>query len=1419
MLSTRREVNELMTALATLHASAGRPDDRQLETYASLAGHQLSRSTANMLRHGRGNPRWETVEAYIAACRHFADRQHASESIPPEYFDISRWQALYEKVGGFRAGNRSQKSQRHRAVAVRLPRSPHSPARLLDPENGVVEFIGRVAELNALLEWCADDTAERMRLLTGPGGIGKTRLALQLAKMLAERGWRCEWLGDRQETRLLSDIRAADNDSLFLIVDYAETRIGLEELIRAVAVDDGPIRVLLLARSAGQWWEQLAAGEGAVRDLVLNAGSAGVPLGEILDDQLADEDAILRAVPAFASALGVVPPEYVEVATQSRPARALELHAAALVAVLDWIDDPYQPPQVSLDGVLEELLRHEEHFWLGSARAQSLQVGSAGLTNAQLRQMIAVGCLLGASDQDEAVALLRRVRGVPASEKLAVWLRELYPPGHGSKDWLGAMQPDRLAERFIVGQLSESETLARACLTELDERQARRAILLLARAATGDIGAERLLRRLLPLAAKVVEDIDAPLGTLVSIANAIPYPSVALGTAHSVITRRILAFPETNSHPVAHAYWLRVRGLTLSQLGRPREALTLIQRAVDLYRNLVSDNSGRYSPNLAASLTNLGTIYSDIGRSDDALSVAEESASLYRDLAAVNPGRYQIPLTAALTKLGERYAELGRTVDALSVTGEATNLVLELASAHPESYEAEAAFTLNHFGARLSEASRAEEALKATRRAVDLYRRLASANPDRYKPDLASAMAQLGARYSVAGWLADAAAVTLEATGLVRDLFLVNPDQYRSDMARYLASLGGQFRDQGRLEEALGIEREAITLYRTLEAGNPGSHQPELAAALSALGNVLAGLSRGPEALAATQESVGLYRHLATMNPEKYLFLLGNCLTILAARLSDLGRVNDALISEEEAVELYRKLAADADRYQPCLALALMVLGARYAQLGRTADALAVERSALHLYRRLAQADPARYRPNLALGLLIIGTQLSLSGRSRDALPPELEAVDLYRDLATEYPRLYRNGLAACLTNLSFRLSDLDRPAEALAVTQEAATLYAELVGNEGRPEILLSRSSTALETARDPKDPVPEGVVSHYRSLAATDPGRYRPDLALSLIGLQTKLSELDSPAEALAEVQEAVDLYRELSTADPDWYHPNLALSIRILGAMLAERGRHAEALAAEQEAVDLYRELAAESGGAYRTELAASLTKLGRSLSDNDRAPEALAATQEAVTLYQGLMTKIGRYTAQPGSAATITPSTDSGNPGDQAPAAYERVALYRTLAAVNPGRHRPALAKALFALGRHLLDASMHHAAISALEEAVDLYEELVNGGKERYQTDLVIAQIDYQQAQSKLTQAAIRQPTALCSQRSERVGLVSRRHCPRICTLCTRQSARSPESLICDGVHRHLTLPASTYQAHCVLIVSHRRVRIVISQVI
>jgi hypothetical protein len=288
-----------------------------------------------------------------------------------------------------------------------LESQSHGVASLLDPALAVVPFIGRHPELAALREWCLDQSGGPLRLILGGQGVGKTRLALELCREMTEYGWRCLHVAEGHEHEVLTVMRRdSTSESLLLVVDYAETRINLGSLLKAIGQDVGLVRVLLLARRAGEWWDRLNSSEAPrVRYVVADANRAHVELSDELEPGVSAIEVIRWAIPSFASRLNVPAPQQVQViVSEVTRIRVLELHAAALIAVLRAQEPPSSVQlRVTAGEILDDLLRHESHYWIGRAQAVSLLAGPSGLSMKQLRQVVAVECLLGAADRDEAM--------------------------------------------------------------------------------------------------------------------------------------------------------------------------------------------------------------------------------------------------------------------------------------------------------------------------------------------------------------------------------------------------------------------------------------------------------------------------------------------------------------------------------------------------------------------------------------------------------------------------------------------------------------------------------------------------------------------------------------------------------------------------------------------------------------------------------------------------------------------------------------------------------------------------------------------------------------------------------------------------------------------------------------------------------
>jgi tetratricopeptide (TPR) repeat protein len=838
------------------------------------------------------------------------------------------------------------------------PPPPQTRAGLLRADRHIVPFTGREAEYATLREWCRDGN-HPVRLLVGAGGVGKTRLALHLGEYLTKARWSVTVVGAGQEAHALPTTRATTRRSILLIVDYAETRTQLADLLRSVADHPDHVRVLLIARSVGDWWWRLRSDVAAVRELV--QAYPPLVLSTQVDAARPAAELVRAAVPHFAAALNVRPPAKVDV-TVPGEVPLLVLHAAALLAVLRSQDHLAPTGQLVADlGVLDALLGHEMRYWEHSA----VRAGLGNLSPVVLRRAVAVACLFGAVDEDEGEKVLRRVPELRNDESrrrdVARWLRQLYPAYSG---YWGSLQPELLAEKHVIEQLTEQPDLIQN-LPELRTGQAHQMLTVLSRGATYQPAGQVLLKKAMRadiarlvfpalevalttggelgrVLAEVLADIPLPPLTLTEIEAKIPYPTTALAGAAVAVTHRILNELPADADLAETARWHAQLGLVLAQDGRPGEAVPYTEAAVRYYTTLVDPDRDRYLPDLAWSLHNLGLRYAEQGHHDKALQQAKRAVEYYRALIDNEPDRYRADLAACLNNLGLWLAELGRHDEAVPYFHEAVGCFQKLIKADPGSHRhrRDLAQALTNQRLSLSKVPQDTEYLPHLEAAVDGNRALVATDRDRYLPDL----------------------------------------------ARSLHNLGNAYAGQQRSQDAAACLAEAVGYYHTLERAHPDLHRADFAACLNDVGANLAKLDRHAEALPYLRDAVVLHRHLAEHKSARYQPELARSLDNQVMCLSRMGQHREVLPLAEEAVELHRLLAKDdPDRHRPELARALNNFGVSLAELGRHAEALPADEEAVAIYRPLYETNPDKYRHRLARALRNQAVDLAGLGRHTEA--------------------------------------------------------------------------------------------------------------------------------------------------------------------------------------------------------------------------------------------------------------------------------------------------------------------------------------------------------------------------------------------------------------------------------------------------
>ncbi|HRC85241.1 MAG TPA: CHAT domain-containing protein, partial [Thermoanaerobaculia bacterium] len=325
-----------------------------------------------------------------------------------------------------------------------------SPAALLRAEYGIVPFHGREKVQQELEAWAQQDSRLSVRLFTGPGGMGKTRLALETALALQKEGWQAGFV---LETSPLSPEElwtkvARPEGRLLLVIDYAETRRPfLVPLLRLLLqVQAGPVRVMLLARAALDWWDQLKSEGDGVGELLAGPATQRIPLRPVAQTLEDRRKSYHLAGRAFAEKLLREPPAH-EPANLESPyfERVLLLHMAALGAV-DGVNVKDE------DGVLDHILARERRYWDRRAKTRSipdLVVEGIG------RSLGAITLRGGVATQTEATEFIGQLaffQGQDAATVHAVasLLHEVYST---KQRWIEPLQPDLLGEHLVMREL------------------------------------------------------------------------------------------------------------------------------------------------------------------------------------------------------------------------------------------------------------------------------------------------------------------------------------------------------------------------------------------------------------------------------------------------------------------------------------------------------------------------------------------------------------------------------------------------------------------------------------------------------------------------------------------------------------------------------------------------------------------------------------------------------------------------------------------------------------------------------------------------------------------------------------------------------------------------------------------------------
>ncbi|MEO3973227.1 tetratricopeptide repeat protein [Streptomyces sp. CAU 1734] len=730
------------------------------------------------------------------------------------------------------------------------------PSRMLGTRAGTVPFTGRAAELAELTAWRDSAAGRAVRLLHGPGGQGKSRLAQRLADDSAARGWLVADAVHATDTHPPAegsqDLRTEGRAGVLIMVEYADRwpSAHLNWLFRNGLLDAPvPVRVLLVARSPEGWpalRAQLARAGRAI-------GTSDQPLAALPEADGSRRAMFEAARTGFAERYpgvpdpdGIPPPLPLD-----DPAFGLTLtvHLAALVAVDARARHRETPGEIA--GLTTYLLDREFDNW-----TRLHDNGTLATPVRALARTVLAAVLTGPVRRERAAALLPRLFLPEPAERILADHAVLYPGERPGAGVLHPLLPDRLAEDYLALCLPGSPVTGHptdlwtvTAIPALLDRwtghpppYTPRALAFLTAAAERwpHVG-ERVLFPLLRRDPRLAVDAGgAVLSSLAALPGLDPAVLSAVGAVlpsgtqayldvgaadftERFTDQRLAGAPE----PVA-AVLHALRSMSRGRAGRPEEALEDARAAVTRLR--ADGHGGRP---LAAMLTQLGESLRLCERAGEAVPVCRDAVERYRRLDDP-PG-----LATALSALSLALYDDGDPQRALAVSDEECAVHERIAAGDP-------AAAFDSLPSRL---------VSAHHRALMLF-----ATGDR-EGGIASA------EYAADG---------------LRQFARLDPGAHELALTRALSRLGDLLWRAERRDEAAAALAESLVIHRRLTGARP-AERPRLALAAARLGALLSDLDRPARAAEHYTEAVGLFRALTAEDPERWMLHLTSVLHHLRA--------------------------------------------------------------------------------------------------------------------------------------------------------------------------------------------------------------------------------------------------------------------------------------------------------------------------------------------------------------------------------------------------------------------------------------------------------------------------------------------------------------------------------------------------------
>jgi hypothetical protein len=729
-------------------------------------------------------------------------------------------------------------------MARYIKNSGASDSQLLEARFRTIPFEGRKQTQDMLEAWATTGLLNRSHLIIGDGGTGKTRLALEMALQYHAQGWVAGFI--RRDHTGIHDVVTWEkllrrDQPTLLIADYAETLsrnlpntplAPLRALRDAMKNTSGsrtqPVRLLLLSRDGGTWFETLCNES----DFVQAEEKSPLPTPSTLQgiDLTTQQHErgleFARARNRFAEQVGVTPLS-LDIPDLTNPdfVRILFVHMLALIACHEPIMD-----HPNGEKVLDKMLaRESEKFWEPLLGSKASPVRLAGVQRVLTLITLGKRCQ-NTSELEELTTLENALSDLsdPERTELAEGLQRTYPDSRRQPPQ--PMAPDLLAEHLIYKSFFQTTGISEPKADWVFKAAFHPAVDIEVEAIPGlgegvphlirltqrNITGLNLLERL--LGANRLLYAQVLFNQIPTITTAMRKLAAQCGET-VVTTMQVLAGERSELKPEL-ARVLHNQSNRQSAVGDRAGALKTINEAMQHYRELVSKNRDAFLPDLALSLNNQSIFQHAVGDRAVALETIKEAVQIRRELVPKNHDAFLPNLAQSLNNQSNFQRAVGDQTGALETISEAVQFYRELVAKNRDAFLPDLAGGLNNQSNCRSEVGDRTGALETISEAVQIRRELVSKNHDAFLPELAQSLHNQSLHQSAVGNQTGALKSASESVTFYRELDSRTPGVFALEHAIAAKGLSDQMASD-RATEAAKLAEEAVQVLKPVFIAYP----------------------------------------------------------------------------------------------------------------------------------------------------------------------------------------------------------------------------------------------------------------------------------------------------------------------------------------------------------------------------------------------------------------------------------------------------------------------------------------------------------------------------------------------------------------------------------------------------------------------